>query len=301
MSKPSRGGPRPGSRSRRPRDGQAKADGGFGPYRQRDERPQRGERRDGGRGASDARSQPTTTGGRSPLRIVGERQLPRTPGTRATAAAPVRRRRRNGPADVQQELERVAGRKAPRAVERLMAAAEAFRADRAREALRIVRPLRNELPDAPSVRELCGLAQYRVGNYGAAGKELEAFVELTDSVEQHPVLMDSYRAQRRWRKVDECWHELAAVSPSAELVAEGRIVYAGSLADRGRLEDALAVLRKRAAPVRAPREHHLRLWYALADLEERAGNLAAARDLFDRVRRAEPGFADVVERRAALA
>ncbi len=46
--------------------------------------------------------------------------------------------------------------------------------------------------------------------------------------------------------------------------------------------------------------HHLRLWYALADLEERAGNIPRARMLFDRIRRHEAGFADVAERLAAL-
>ncbi len=182
-----------------------------------------------------------------------------------------------------------------------MAAADAFADDRARDALRTIRPLRDQYPDAPSVRELTGLAQYRLGNYAAASKELEAFVDLTDSVEQHPVLMDCYRAQRRWRRVEDCWTELASVSPAAELVAEGRIVLAGARADQGRLDEALTLLRKREGSVRAPKEHHLRSWYALADLEERAGNLSVARELFDRVRRADPAFADVAERRAALA
>ena len=124
-----------------------------------------------------------------------------------------------------------------------MQAADAFAHDRDRETLRLLRPVRDALPDAPTVRELNGLAQYRVGNYRAAAKELEAFVELTDSAEQHPVLMDCYRAQRRWTKIDELWGELAATSPSPELVAEGRIVLAGSLADRGRIDDGA-----RAAP-----------------------------------------------------
>jgi tetratricopeptide (TPR) repeat protein len=238
------------------------------------------------------------------LRVVGERRTPaprRAPSRRgAPAAPPKRRRRRAGPSDVQQELGRLAGRNANRALNQLMQAADAYAHDRDREALRILRPLRDQLPDSPSVRELMGLAHYRIGNYAAAAKELEAFVALTDSVEQHPVLMDCYRAQRRWRKVEECWEELAAVSPSAELVAEGRIVYAGALADQGRVSEALAQLRKRGAPVRTPREHHLRLWYTLADLEERAGNLATARDLFDRIRKADPAFADVAERCAAL-
>jgi len=201
---------------------------------------------------------------------------------------------------VQQEIARLAGRDADHLMSRLMQAAEAYGEDRERDALRLLRPLRDRLPDSPSVRELAGLSHYRLGNYAAAARELEAYVNLTDTVEQHPVLMDCYRAQRRWRRVDECWLELAAASPSAALVAEGRIVEAGSLADRGRLDEALTLLRRRSEPVRRAAEHHLRLWYALADLEERAGNLARARDLFDRVRRAEPSFADVAERRAAL-
>jgi tetratricopeptide (TPR) repeat protein len=181
-----------------------------------------------------------------------------------------------------------------------MAAADAFAHDREREALRILRPLREQLPDSPSVRELTGLCQYRIGNYAAAAKDLEVYTDLSDAVDQHPVLMDCYRAQRRWRKVEELWEELAAVSPSAELVTEGRIVYAGSLADQGRLPEALTVLRRRAERVRTPVEHHLRLWYALGDLKERAGNLARARELFHQVRRADPAFADVAERLAAL-
>jgi tetratricopeptide (TPR) repeat protein len=219
---------------------------------------------------------------------------------KARPAAPARRRRKRGPADVQQELGKLAGRNANRALGTLMAAADAFAHDREREALRILRPLREQLPDSPSVRELTGLCQYRIGNYAAAAKELEAYTDLSDAVDQHPVLMDCYRAQRRWRKVEDLWEELAAVSPSAELVTEGRIVYAGALADQGRLPEALALLRKRAERIKKPSDHQLRLLYALADLEERAGNLARARELFHQVRRADASFADVAERLAAL-
>jgi len=59
----------------------------------------------------------------------------------------------------------------------LMAAADAFAHDRERETLRILRPIREQLPDSPSVRELAGLAQYRIGNYAAAAKELEAYAD----------------------------------------------------------------------------------------------------------------------------
>jgi tetratricopeptide (TPR) repeat protein len=201
---------------------------------------------------------------------------------------------------VEHEIRALGGRRAPYLLDRLVAAADAFSHDRDREALTALRPVRDALPDAPSVRELFGLAQYRLGNYRAAARELEAFVELTNSVEQHPVLMDCYRAQRRWRRVTECWEELAATSPSGELVTEGRIVAAGALADQGRLPEAVALLDRRGKPVRRPRPHHLRLWYALADLKERSGDLASARELFGRVRAHDPDFADVGARCAAL-
>jgi tetratricopeptide (TPR) repeat protein len=182
-----------------------------------------------------------------------------------------------------------------------MDAADDFDHDRDRQAVRTLRELAEQLPDAPSVRELHGLAQYRLGNYRRAAKELEAYVELTGSVSQHPVLMDCYRAQHRWAKVDELWHELAAASPSAALVTEGRIVAAGALADQGRLPEALDLLGRKAGSVKRPRDHHLRLWYALGDLQERAGNNAEARALFARVATHDPQFADASARRAALA
>lgn len=308
--KGSTGGPTQGSgrspAARRDREEPPKRGGGFGPYAvdQRDEetREKRGTR------SGDRKPVTRSTGGaaaseRPALRTVGKRTVkdtkPRT-SRRAQQEAPTRRRRKRGPADVQQELGKVAGRNASRALGTLMAAADAFANDREREALRILRPLREQLPDSPSVRELTGLCQYRIGNYAAAAKELEAYADLSDSVDQHPVLMDCYRAQRRWRKVEELWQELAAVSPSSELVTEGRIVYAGALADQGRLPEALSLLRKRAERIKKPGEHQLRLLYALADLEEKAGNLARARELFHEVRRADASFADVAERLAAL-
>ena len=150
------------------------------------------------------------------------------------------------------------------------------------------------------MRELLGLSQYRLGQYAAATKELEAFVELTNSVEQHPVLMDCARALGKHRRVEELWEELAAASPSGALVTEGRIVLAGSLADQGRLTEAIATLDRRGGQPNRVQDHHVRVWYALADLYERAGDLPKARELFLRIRRYDAGFADVAERLASL-
>ena len=74
----------------------------------------------------------------------------------------------------------------------------------------------------------------------------------------------------------------------------------GARADQGELDDAIAMLTRKAGSVKRPRPYHLRLWYALADLEERAGNLARARVLFGRIRKHDPDFADVAARAAAL-
>lgn len=199
------------------------------------------------------------------------------------------------------EILRHGGARGARWYDAMANASEAFADDRERDAIRILRPVRRALPRAPSVRELLGLSLYRAGQYEAAAEELEVYAEITGEVDQHHVMMDCARALGNSKRVDELWAELAAVSPSSELVTEGRIVLAGSLADRDRLAEAVAMLGRRASgSVKKIQTHHLRLWYALADLEERSGNLPRARALFDRIRQNDASFADVAERLAAL-
>jgi tetratricopeptide (TPR) repeat protein len=195
----------------------------------------------------------------------------------------------------------VGGATAGRAAARLADAGRAFEAERFADAKRILAPLAAKAPDSASVRELLGLTLYRLGRWSAAAAELEAFRALTGSTEQHPVLADCYRALKQHARVAELWDELRQASPSAELVTEGRIVMAGSLADQGKLKEALAVLGQRNWRLpRQPKDHHLRRAYALADLLERAGETTKARDLFARIQRADPRFADVGRRVKAL-
>lgn len=184
--------------------------------------------------------------------------------------------------------------------ERLREAGRAFRRERYQEARKLLRPLAESVPTAESVRELLGLTYYRLGRWKQAITELEAFAELASTTEQHPVLADCYRALGRHHKVAELWEELKAASPSAALVAEGRIVYAGSLADQGQLSDAIAVLEAAKRPTKRPQDHHLRVAYALADLYERAGDIPRARSLFGVVAAADPELGDVVARLRAL-
>lgn len=168
------------------------------------------------------------------------------------------------------------------------------------QVLRLLRPYREVLPENAGVRELLGLAYYRQGKWAAAQRELEAYYALTAAATHHPVLMDCFRALGRHRRTDELWEELRSVSPGAEIVMEGRIVAAGSLADRGKLVEAISLLERAAKQPKNVADHHLRLWYALADLSERAGELATARSLFRRVSSHDPAFVDVAGRLAAL-
>ena len=223
---------------------------------------------------------------------------------RGAGKAPERPTRRQPLVDAGEaatELAKIVGTgTAPKLAERLADAGRAFERERYGDAQRILKQLTSRAPGAPAVRELHGVTLYRLGRWRDAVKELEAFRTLTGSVEQHPVLADSYRALGRYHEVDELWSELRAASPSAALVAEGRIVASGALADRGDLAGAIKLLSQGLGSTRKLREHHLRLRYALGDLYERAGDIPKARHLFDQVAEAVPDYADVEARRRAL-
>ncbi|MEO6121331.1 MAG: tetratricopeptide repeat protein [Acidimicrobiales bacterium] len=205
------------------------------------------------------------------------------------------------PREVVNELGSVAGARQGDRLARLLAeAARAYDHDRYSEARRLLRPLVGLVPSSAAVRELLGLTLYRQGKWREAVQELEAFVALSRSLDQHPVLADCHRALKHWVKVDELWQELRESSPSAGLVAEGRIVAAGALADQGQVKAAVKLLEGSSSLGRRPRLHQLRLSYALADLYERAGETARARELFATIVTRDPAFADASERRAAL-
>jgi tetratricopeptide (TPR) repeat protein len=218
----------------------------------------------------------------------------------ARAGATRRGDGRGAPSGVDDELRALAGSDAEAVVDRVRRAGEAFGRERYADAIRILAPVHEIYPQSAAVRELWGVLRYRQGRYREAAEELEVFRELTGSVDQHPVLMDCYRAQRRYGRVEELWRELREASPSAELMAEGRIVAAGALADRGRLQDAVRLLRRASLDPAKVRPHHLRQWYALADLAERSGDLPLARRLFQKIRTEDPEFFDVSERLAQL-
>ncbi len=210
------------------------------------------------------------------------------------------------PADIANELASAAGpdwnHLRDRITERMAAGIGAYERERYRDASRILKTVVDAVPTAPSARELLGLSQYHQSFWKAALPNLEAFAALTGSVDQHPVRMDCHRALGRPRRVEELYNELRQGSPDPEVLSEGRLVLAGTRADRGDLTGAVTLLVESGAGrlVRNPAERHLRQWYVLGDLMERSGDLPKARELFLRIEAVDPDAYDVAERLESL-
>ncbi len=203
-----------------------------------------------------------------------------------------------------EEILRVVGRDHGRRLVRDLARATyAYEHDRYHDAFRMTRPLVDLVPESASVRELHGLVCYRLGRWREAAKNLEESRDLAGGdASQLPVIMDCRRALGQRNKLEEAWGELRSASPPADVLSEGRLVLAAHRAERADLDGAIDLLVSSGAARRFehPAERHIREWYVLADLYERAGDLPRARDLFARVAAADPELADARVRREEL-
>ncbi len=210
------------------------------------------------------------------------------------------------PSEIATEIRRAADtatarhREAP--VGRMEKAVAAYERGRYTEAARYGNELAREVGSVAAVRRIAGFAAYRLGRWRDASRHLGAYSELTGEPDALPALMDSWRALGRHGNVASAWTELRHRSPDADELAEARMVAAGSLADRGRLHEAVELLVSGGAArgLRNPSDRHLRQWYALADLYERAGDLPRAREMFGKVARVDAEAYDVAERLDAL-
>ncbi len=201
------------------------------------------------------------------------------------------------PMDVQREMSRIAGKeKGPRSWRLFKRAAKEYENEQFQDSHKTTLPLTERYPKIADLHELHGLSLYRLGRWDEAIEALETFRLLSGTAEQNPVLMDCHRALGNWADVDYLWTELGELSPSAELVTEGRIVMAGSQADRGLIDSGVRTLEKGWKIPKHPMEHHLRRAYALADLLERDGKLPKSRKLFAWVAEKDPAFGDAAQR-----
>lgn len=187
-----------------------------------------------------------------------------------------------------------------RLTERLAQASEALDRERFQEARRIATAIAKEAPSVAAAHELVGLANYRLGKYKQAVAALQAAQDLHANPALLPVIADCQRAQGRWAAVDAVWGEIKDASPSHDIMAEGRMVAAGALADQDDLRAALAVMEPATKRPKAVRDFHLRQWYVLADLYDRLGDPISARRWFTTILEFDDDFADVRDRLRGL-
>jgi tetratricopeptide (TPR) repeat protein len=183
-------------------------------------------------------------------------------------------------------------------VNTLTRAAEAYDRKRYEEALRLGRMVADATPGVAAVRELTGLAAYRAERWAMSRIHLRAYFTISGDPEHLPLVMDADRANHKYRAVEKTFVELQESEPSPEVLAEGRIVMAATWADQGKYEEAIDLLTRAGAAksLRNPSYRHVRLWYALADVYDRAGDTTSARELFSRVVLAEPDAYDAAAR-----
>jgi tetratricopeptide (TPR) repeat protein len=180
----------------------------------------------------------------------------------------------------------------------LTKAAEGYDRKRYEEALRLGRIVSDAVPGVAPVRELTGLAAYRAERWNMAKIHLRAHFTITGDPEHLPLVMDCDRANRRFRAVEKTYAEVEENEPSADVIAEARIVMASSLADQQRYVEAIDLLVRAGGTkiLRNPAYRHVRMWYALADIFDRSGDQVSARELFARVVVADPDAYDAQAR-----
>ncbi len=186
------------------------------------------------------------------------------------------------------------------ATRNMVDAMDAYEHDRYQEARGKLEAVLEIAPEFAPALELAGLTNYRLDRWEDALKFLNKNFELHGDHAQDPVVADCLRALGRYEELEEVWKRLKDASPGADIMAEGRIVYASSLSERGEVAKAINILEAALANDRRPRLHDFRQIYVLADMYENAGNVQQARATFKLLMDVDPGLYDVAERLADL-
>jgi len=176
----------------------------------------------------------------------------------------------------------------------------AYDAERYRESLKVLAPVLEDLWLISEVRVLAGRLEYRAQHWKAVAEHLE-FVRSADRTDMTnmPVLIDCYRALKRYEIVEQLWDELKQASPHPAVMAEGRVSAAMSYADRGDVQTAIRIMTHGGDP-RQVQPHHLLEWYVLGDLYDRAGDPVTAKKHFVKVAKNDANYFDVQARLASL-
>ena len=156
-------------------------------------------------------------------------------------------------------------------------------------------------PRSGAVRELLGISLYQAERYREALRELQTYRRITGRADQNHLIADSHRALGAPQKAVEPAQEALRIrAVPEEARAEAAIVGASALADLGRYDEALALLRSFPTREQAARPFDIRVWYVSGDVLERAGRKREAAREFRKVIRHDAGAFDAAERLAGL-
>jgi tetratricopeptide (TPR) repeat protein len=206
------------------------------------------------------------------------------------------------PREVVEDVRAAAGGKGNRAVRLMERAVGALDAGRAVEAERAASEAKALATRSGAVREVLGLALYRRGKFREALRELQAYRRLTGRVDQNHLIADAHRALGAPDKAVRAAREAldAEVRLPAEVRSEAAVVGGAALADLGRYDEALSLLRRFDRGPEVARPYDLRLWYVIADVLERSGQRKEAAQVFRRILGHQPDAFDVPARLARL-
>jgi tetratricopeptide (TPR) repeat protein len=151
-----------------------------------------------------------------------------------------------------------------------------------------------------AIREVLGMALYRRERYRDALRELQAYRRITGRPDQNHLIADCHRALGAPEKALPLVREALDARIGAEARAEAAVVGGSALADLGRYEEALTLLRRFDRGGDAAHPYDLRVWYVMGDVLERAGRTREAVRAFRRVVDHDPEAFDAAERLARL-
>ncbi|HVL80755.1 MAG TPA: tetratricopeptide repeat protein [Actinomycetota bacterium] len=205
------------------------------------------------------------------------------------------------PKEIATELQQVAHfGKAGLTKDLIAAAAKAYEEGSYAQALTLANQAKQHAPRSATVREMLGLAYYRLGRWREAARELAAYRRMSDRRDEDHIYADCERALGRPEKALEILQGLTPSEVGPEVYVEALVVAAGALMDLNRHEQAVEVLKRGPVDPEPVLEYHLRLWYVLAEALEGSGRRAEARDWWDAIYAEDPDFFDVADRRLGL-
>jgi tetratricopeptide (TPR) repeat protein len=155
-------------------------------------------------------------------------------------------------------------------------------------------------PRSAAVREILALAHYAGERWRDSLREMQAYRRMSGRLDENHVIADCQRALGNPAQAIEDAEQAVGADVPDEVKAEAVVVGASALVELGRLEQALALLRRVPSRPEIGRPFDLRVWYVAGDILERLGRRDEAAREFLKILRHDRGAFDAADRLAAL-